>query len=254
MTAAAAALNITLGLIYMQFGTMTLLEMRRAWGTLGFSHFGAAWVAMAFTCGPHHFFHGIHLGFEGRVAGPADLIAVLVGFPAGLTWFLLRVEAFRGGSGDRFVPDDSSWLLLIPFLAGSYVTALVVGVAGAPIDLGNALLALPNGTLLVLYLLIAYYLTRTQLANRPALGGWSLSGVSLSVVFLTCALMHAVFGFYTLTGRYGFDVHGGVIDLASIPAAIYFIWVVRGLHRGSFADWNVEEPPPAQPQLVPSAV
>ena len=70
---------------------------------MGFSHFGAAWIAMAFTCGPHHWVHGVHLGFEGRAAGVLDFVAVLVGVPAGVIWFLLRVEAFRGGRGDRFI-------------------------------------------------------------------------------------------------------------------------------------------------------
>ena len=125
MSATVAALNIVLGLVYTQYGTMTLYEMVRNRRTMGFSHFGAAWIAMAFTCGPHHLVHGIHVGFEGRTGGVLDLAAVLVGFPAGVAWFLLRVEAFRGGRGDRFWKGDPLWVLALPTLAGIYVTALV---------------------------------------------------------------------------------------------------------------------------------
>src|SRR3954468_8968210 len=122
MTTLVATLNIVLGLVYIQYGTMTVLEMRRSWGTLGFSHFGAAWIAMAFTCGPHHLPHGLHVAAAGGAAGALDFLAVVIGFPAGLTWFLLRVEAYRGGRGDRFIPGDPIWVVALPTVAGIYVT------------------------------------------------------------------------------------------------------------------------------------
>ena len=104
MTATSVGiLNVVLGLVYTQYGTMTAIEMRRNWRTMGFSHFGAAWIAVAFTCGPHHFVHGTHVLLEGRTGGALDLVAAAVGFPAGVVWFLLRLEAFFGGRGDRFI-------------------------------------------------------------------------------------------------------------------------------------------------------
>src|SRR5437016_14471234 len=102
---------------------MTVIELRRGWRKLGFSHFGAAWIAMAFTCGPHHLAHGIHMLMRGEAAGSLDFVAVAVGFPAGVTWFLLRVEAFMGGQGDRFLSGNPRAVLLLPTLAGVYVTA-----------------------------------------------------------------------------------------------------------------------------------
>ena len=47
MSTAVAALNVVLGLVYLQYGTMTMLDMRRNWKSMGFSHFGAAWIAMS---------------------------------------------------------------------------------------------------------------------------------------------------------------------------------------------------------------
>jgi hypothetical protein len=238
-----AALNITLGLVYTQYGTMTVIEMKRGWRSFGYSHFGAAWIAMAFTCGPHHFVHGVHGAFEGRMGGPLDLLAVAVGFPAGVIWFLLRVEAFRGGAGDRFVQGTPAWVRAIPLAAAIYMTALVAAalqVGGA--DSGHLWIVVPNLMLVGLYAMVGYYLIRTQLGNREPLGGWSVSGLSLAIIFPTCALMHGVFAFYTVTGRYHFDIHGFSIDWLAVPAAMYFLWVVRGLYRGAFEDWNRAEP------------
>jgi hypothetical protein len=239
MTIAVGVLNIGLGLIYCQYGTMTLLDMRRHWSTMGFSHFGAAWVAMAFTCGPHHFVHGLHLLTGPGRAGPLDLVAVLIGLPAGVIWFALRVEAFTGGAGDRFVRGDPVWIAVLPAVAAAYVSVLVTIVAGANhINDHHLGAALPNLMLIGIYATIGYYLVRTQLINRRPLGGWSVSGLALAIIFPTCAVMHAVYAYYALTGRYGPAVHTTVIDWLAVPAGIYFLWVVQGLFHGSFRDWN----------------
>ena len=239
LTAAVAGLNIVLGLVYTSYGTMTVIEMVRDRRRLGFSHFGAAWIAMAFTCGPHHWVHGVHLGLEGRTAGVLDLVAVLVGVPAGVTWFLLRVEAFRGGRGDRFISGTPRWMMTLPTLAGVYVTAVVAAAIGIGVATTHELgVVAPNLVLVVLYSAIGYYLIRTQLANRRSLGGWSVSGLALSIVFPTCAAMHGVYAFYSLTGLYALDWHGVAIDWIAVPAAVYFLWVVQALYRGTFRDWN----------------
>ena len=56
---------------------------------------------------------------------------------------------------------------------------------------------LPNVVLFVNYTLVGYFTARTQLARRPLLDGWSLSGVAMSGVFLTCAISHLVAGLLT---------------------------------------------------------
>jgi hypothetical protein len=229
MSVAIGVSNIVLGLVYCQYGTMTLIEMRRHWRSMGFSPFGAAWIAMAFTCGPHHLVHGLHMLTTGGPAGDLDLIAVLIGFPAGVTWFLLRVEAFRGGSGDRFVSGNPLWILALPTIAGIYVTALAMTIAqSGTLDTQHLAAVAPNLALVPIYSTIGYYLVRTQLANRRPLGGWSVSGLALAVVFPTCAV----------SGSYGPATHTTVIDWLAVPAGIYFLWVVHGLYSGTFRDWN----------------
>jgi hypothetical protein len=239
MTIATALLNIALGLVYFQYGSMTLIEMCRNRRTMGFSHFGAAWIAMAFTCGPHHLIHGIHLLQSGNHGGLLDLLAVVIGAPAGVIWFALRIEAFRGGQGDRFVSGSPLWVLALPTALAIYVTALLaVVLAQGPVAGANPLAALPNLMLIGIYMAVGYFLTRTQIANRRPLGGWSVSGLALAVIFPTCALMHAVFAYYTLSGRYGLSAHAMSIDWFAVPAGLYFLWVVHALYRGTFRDWN----------------
>lgn len=237
MLGLVATLNIVLGLVYTQYGTMTLLDMWRN-RSMGFSHFGAAWIAMAFTCGPHHWVHGIHV-LEGGGAALLDFLVVAVGFPAGVIWFLLRVEAFRGGRGDRFVSGNPLWVLALPTLTGVYVTALAAAMIGGGWGVLDAQsIILPNVLLLFLYCAIGYFLARTQLANRGPLGGWSLSGLALTVVFPTCGIMHIAYAYYSLQGLYQYDWHLAIVDWVSVPAAVYFLWVVHALYRGTFHDWN----------------
>jgi hypothetical protein len=251
MTITVGVLNLVLGAVYTQYGTMTIIDMKRSWRSLGFSHFGAAWIAMAFTCGPHHLIHGSHLLFEGRTGGALDLIAVAVGFPAGVAWFLLRVEAFRGGQGDRFVQGNPLWILALPTLAGVYLTALVAGAIGTHAsEVQYTWTIAPNVLLVGIYTTIGYYLLRTQLGNRGPLGGWSVSGLALAVIFPTCALMHGIYAFYAVTGRYDFDSHGFAIDWLAVPAGLYFLWVVHGLYRNALDDWNRELASQPQPVLA----
>jgi hypothetical protein len=94
----------------------------------------------------------------------------------------------------------------------------------------------PNLLLVVLYVAIGYYLWVAQLAAHRATGRWSVSGLALTVVFPTCAVMHAAWFAYAVTGVYGTDLHGRVIDWLSVPAAIYFVWVVRAIALGLLSE------------------
>ena len=253
MRAVLAVASLLLGTVYTSYGVLTVIDLKRNWRTLGFSHFGAAWIAMAFTCGPHHLEHGLHLALAGRQAGPVELLTVLVGLPAGAIWFLLRLEALGGGRGDRFISGTPRWLAGMPRLAAVYL-GVFVGVSAGLLLKGAHFrpTMTPNILLVWLYLLIGWHLLRTQLANRPGFGGWSVSGVSLTAVFPTCAVMHAAWLVYAVTGTYDVDPHGIVIDWLSVPASVYFLWVVRSLQLGTRSDWNQREPSIAAPERVPA--
>jgi hypothetical protein len=51
--------------------------------------------------------------------------------------------------------------------------------------------------------------------------------------------MHAAYLLYAVNGRYPADPNMLVIDWLSVPAAAYFVWVVRCLYRGTLPDWNL---------------
>jgi len=253
MTLLVGITNLILGLAYCGYGVMTSLEMKRDWKTFGFSHFGAAWILMAFTCGPHHLVHGIHTLVEGRVGQPLDALAVIVGLPFGVVWLSLRVEAFFGGRGDRFIARTPTWLRMAPAFAVVYSFVLIASVAtlmrSHHVHFESIIAA--NILLIVVYNAIAWILLRTQLRNHDQLNGWSLSGVTLTAVFPTCALMHAVYAVYASTQLYAYDVHGSFIDWLSIPGGLYFLWVVHGLYKGTRADWNDEA---GEPEPMPALV
>jgi len=239
MSLPIALANLVLGTVYTCYGLMTIVDMKRGWRTHGFSHFGAAWIAMAFTCGPHHLDHGLHELVSGRSGGWLDLVAILVGFPAGIGWFLLRVEAMFGGRGDRLVAGTPVWLEALPTVVASYTVAILAATFWLNRDVsGVDARVLPNLALVVLYAAIAAVLLRNQFRNRPVVGGWSTSGISLSMVMYTCALMHAVFVLYANRGAYDLDWHGLMIDIVGVPAAAYFLWVTYMLTNGSLRDWN----------------
>ena len=170
-----------------------------------------------------------------------ELVAVVIGVPAGVTWFLLRIEAIRGGPGDRPIVGDPLWVRALPAASRCvrrrvhrrrYSIPLMQRAAFNP-------RLMPNLLLVWLYVMVGYYLLRTQLTGRADGQPWSLSGISLTIVFPTCALMHAAFLAGAVHGDYSADAHGLVIDWLAVPAAAYFLWVVRRLWLGNLPDWNV---------------
>lgn len=239
MTLLVGLLNIGLGMIYTSYGVMTAIDMKRGWRTLGFSHFGAAWLVMAFTCGPHHLEHGLHQVFVGRSGASLELLALVAGAPAGVVWFLLRIEAVRGGRGDRSIHGTPAWVRVAPVVGAVYVAALVAGIAVVVRDgLVFDPRMTPNVLLLGLYTMVGYYLLRAQLHRHRTEGGWSTSGVALTAVFPTCALMHLTWLVYASVGTYDIDWHLLAIDWLSVPAAVYFLWVVRAIAQRTLVDWN----------------
>jgi hypothetical protein len=200
--------------------------------------------------------HAIHVGLEGRAVGRLDLITVVVGLPFAATFYALRMEAFFGGRGDRFVLGTPAWLMALPTLAGMYVTALAFRGAAMlrpPLVLDWELV--PQGLLVAIYVTIGYFLFRTQLHNHGSFAAWSLSGGAMTGIFLTCAIMHGLLIVASLGGRPMLDGHGFVVNLLGVPAGLYFLSVVRALYHDALRDWNaspVEEIPVLAPAGRPA--
>jgi len=222
------------GLAYTGLGIITVYELLRHRRTRGFSHFGAAFAVMAFTCGPHHLVHAYrHLVQGEHPHGPMSA-ALALGLTPALIFIALRCEAAFGGRGDRLIPRTPLAIHTLPLL--------VAAVAGATTyeALRHALAMpwhpatlVPNVFLFINYVFVGLFTWRTQIARRPLLGGWSLSGLAMSGVFLTCGGSHLVAGLLTHP-----DGLGIVLDNIGVPASFYFLWAVHRLHRDSTRDWN----------------
>ena len=234
MSVATGVLSLLIGNAYLLLGVLTGRELWRHRRTRGWSHFGGAFMVMAFTCGPHHLVHGAHLLFEGDVADGLVLAGLLLGLPPGLVFIALRLEAVAGGPGDRFIAGTPSWLVALPVLwllsYGALAAAVLrqVSAHGVP-----SAMVLPNLLLAVSFTAVGWMTLRTQGRRRAALGGWSLSGLSMGAVFPTCATAHLVH-----VAVSPFDIHGFVLDVVGVPASIYFLWAVHRLYRASLRDWN----------------
>jgi hypothetical protein len=233
MTAVAAILSLALGCAYTGLGIITAYELTRHTGSRGFSYFGAGFLLMAATCGPHHLVHAFHL-IGGEQASAPYVASLAIGTPSGVVFILLRVEAAFGGRGDRLIAGTplalAAWPVIMLTAVGGDLFEAIEYAEHHGFNLSGVA---PNLVLFVNYMLVGIFTARTQMARRPVLGGWSLSGVAMAGVFTTCAVTHLVAGLTTVP-----NVHSLALDNLGVPASLFFLYVVYRLHRQSLRDWN----------------
>jgi hypothetical protein len=229
---AAGILALLTGLAYAGLGVLAAYELGRNHRTRGFSYLGGAFGLMAATCGPHHLVHAEHHLLWNEAATGPMLGALAIGFVPGGIFVLLRIEAALGGRGDRFIAGTPVVLAALPWIVAAAYGAIVWEALGDARDVNAAGMA-ANLLLFVNYLIVGVLVLRTQLARRPGLGGWSISGLAMGGVFVTCGVAHLVAGLATPA-----DWHTLLFDVPGVPFSIYFLWVVRSLHRNSLRDWN----------------
>ncbi len=244
--------NLAIGLAYASLGVLSAWETASLHRYRGWSRFGLGFSLMAASCGPHHLVHGWHVLQGASVSWPM-FAATVIGLPAGLTFVLLRLERMWGGQGERIVTATADRMAM---LAGAFILATGVLAAGVLVQPGSdalwqfvctssglvtrsepgvdftSLTFIANVFVTVTYGMVGWYLGDCQVRRYLTNGVWSLSGVSLSGVFFTCALMHLVDA--TTHGDSGMLF----FDLLGIPASIYFLWVVKLVHNNSVMDWN----------------
>jgi hypothetical protein len=247
--------NLLIGFAYLGLGLLAAWETFSLHRYRGWSRFGIGFSLMAASCGPHHLIHGWHALQGGSFSWPM-LGATLMGLPAGLTFVGLRIETALGRRGDRrfgsspnwavalaaafaiAVGSLAGWILARPtpaFTSQAMCTALGLssgtGITGAGFDF-TSVSFMANLFVVVTYGMVGWYLADYQVRHYVAQGVWSLSGVSLSGVFFSCALMHLIFA---TGGRHDATLP---FDLFGIPASVYFLWIVKRVHNDSVVDWN----------------
>jgi hypothetical protein len=226
-------LALATGLAYTALGVIAVIELFLYRRERGFSHFGLSFAVMAFTCGPHHLVHAYRHLVLGEPAHGPMLAALALGTIPAVIFVALRVEALLGGRGDRLLantPIVPAIPALMTALAGGICWEALRHAASMGVDLRTLV---PNALLFVNYSLVGYFTARTQLARRPLLDGWSLSGTAMAAVFATCALSHLVAGLVT-----GSNPTGVAFDNLGVPTSIYFMWAVYRLNKNSERDWN----------------
>lgn len=243
MRAAVGGANIVLGLAYLALGAIVVLELLRDRARREVGRMGAALAALTFTCGPLHLIHGVHVAFEHQTAGWLDLITVLVGLPPGVLFLWLRAKALTGRRGDRIITGTPGWIQVLPVAAGAYLAAVLTA--------GSALLLRATGlsaegllglTTMAVFGSIAVMLSRTQVRNRAALGGWSLSGLGLSAIFATCATMHLAMAMELAAQVRPLDMHMVMVSAAVVAAGVWFQVVVAALRRAASEEWDAAGP------------
>lgn len=255
MTVFIGISHLLVGMAYMGLGLLSAWEAFHQYRQRGLSRFGLGFSMMAASCGPHHLVHGWCV-LNGSATSVPMLTATLIGLPAGLVFCLLRAEAMLGGRGDRTitVTPHAVMALVVGLLVtvGSLVgwslaapavpvpdqavcTVLGIEYPAAPrggIDFTSPVV-LANLWVTLTYGMVGWYLTDTQIRRYVAHRTWSLSGLSLSAVFPTCAAMHLILA---LSGNA--DTATLPFDLLGVPTSIYFLWIIKRLHMDSVVDWN----------------
>lgn len=247
--------NLLIGLAYTGLGLLSAWESFSLRRYRGWSRFGIGFSLMAASCGPHHLIHGWHALEEGSFSWPM-LAVTFIGLPAGLAFVGLRFETALNGRGDRLFGGSRYWTAAVT-AAFAVVAGLLVGwtlarpapalasqfmcrtlglaassrVPGSGLDVASVIVA-ANLFVVVTYGMVGFYLADAQLRRHTTEGAWSLSGVSLTGVFFTCALMHLI---YATT-----EIHAATLwfDLLGVPASVYFLWIVKRVHNDSVVDWN----------------
>jgi len=247
--------NLGIGLAYAGLGVLAAWETASLHRYRGWSRFGLGFSLMAASCGPHHLVHGWHVLQGGSISWPM-LAATVIGLPAGLAFVGLRLERMWGGQGERAITASAD---RVAMLAGAFALATGLLAAGVFVQPGadalwqvvctssglarraslgdggvdfTSLSFMANIFVTVTYGMVGWYLADFQVRRYLTTSAWSLSGVSLTGVFFTCALMHLVDATTHGDGAMLF------FDLLGIPASIYFLWVVRLVHNDSVTDWN----------------
>lgn len=243
--------NLLIGAAYSALGLLSLWEALSQYRYRGLSRFGLGFTVMAASCGPHHLVHGWCVLQGGMVTMPM-LAITLVGLPAGLIFCGLRLEAMAGGRGDRTVLAGPPALVALatvciatvavlatlalatrPLPASAMCTVLGLQVVTSTGPAFSSLVFITNLAAAAAYMMVGWYLAVTQVRRYVARQQWSLSGLALTAVFPTCAFMHVI---HALT----LGAHSATLpfDLLGVPASIYFLWVVKRVHRDSVVDWN----------------
>lgn len=222
MTWPAAAVEIAGGVVYLLLGIGALIESLGGGGAGRRRRFGLALAAVVLAGGVQAVLRGVALlGATGRHSVPLIVASSLALLPA-TVFCLLRYEAYRGGAGDRIIHGHPHWVPLLP-VAFAFVAGAVLGMIW--VDRGHRTVVAASGALMAAVLLVVgWYLMRAQQVRHSIAGGWSLSGLAVTLLFPSWALIEVS---QVSPGTAGAVL--AVVDWLAFPAALWFLIESRRL-------------------------
>lgn len=219
---AVASVEIVSGVVYLLLGGASLIECLGGEGAGRHRRFGLALAAVLLAGGVQAVLRGVDLlGATGRHSVPL-IVASSLGLVPATMFCLLRYEAYRGGAGDRIIRGQPHWVPLLPvafaFVAGALL--VMIWVDREP----PTVLVAPAALMGAMLLAVGWYLMWAQQVRHSVAGGWSLSGLAVTLIFPTWALVE-------VSQIFAGDVDGalGVVDWLALPAAVWLLIESRRL-------------------------
>jgi hypothetical protein len=223
-----AAITVSIGVAYLALMVMAIHDLRSERSALGWG-----FVAATGTCGPHHLVHGEHLVTGVMTATGPEFGAAVVGLLPAVVFAVLRVQALRGERGDVSIGGTPVLLSAMPVVVASVyglLFARTLDASASHVDLASLL---PSGVEFAMFVVIGWLLWGSQMARRRVEGVWSLSGLALTSIFLTCAFMHLTFGL----NRHH-DLHLIVLNWFGAAASVLFAVIAFRAARQARRDWD----------------
>jgi len=230
---AVGLLHLAIGLMAIVLASLALVESIRSSRLTAHRHFGLALSALVTTAAAHYIVIGLDRSGPGQGAIGAQLTAAGLALLPVAVFLWLRVEAYLDGPGDRFLDGKPIWIPVLPSgVAGVTGAVLAIAWMHPPAVAGswsNAvalrwLAVLPSILLVATSIAIGWSFLRGQQTRHAVLGGWSLSGLAVTLIFPTSAVSYAT---QALTVRP--TLARSVVDWLGVPAALWFWYECRRL-------------------------
>lgn len=225
-------LHLAIALFAILLTAMAVIETTRSARLAAHRRFGLALSALGVATAVHFTVAAFTRPDQVGAAEGAHVAALTLTLLPLAVFFWLRVEAYLDGPGDRFLEGRPGWISLFP-------SAVACGEGGVLVtawmnpprwESGSGDVALrwlgvlPTLLVIATLLAIGWSLLRGQQIRRAVLGGWSLSGLAVTLTFPTGAVVYAT---HALTVRP--TLVGSLVDALGVPAALWFCRECRRL-------------------------
>lgn len=223
------AANVALAAVYLALAGVAAAEMIQGRTRRGLTRFGVGFTAVMGTSGL------VRLAAAQSAPSQPVLVAVAMGFGPASLFLWLRLERHLGGRGERFIAGTPPVVALVPLVV-AFIAGANYAVAGFDWPIRRNVVPVrfvADVVLVATHLAIAWVYARTQTLRRTTVGGWSLTGLAVAVIFPTHATVHGVHGLIDADAE-----HLTLVTVLAVPAALWFLWSLLQVHRDAVADWH----------------